>query len=233
MEKRVFKTQGDTARALAAYIAEYVEKGNDPVNIALSGGSTPAELFSILAEKYSRSIDWGKVRFFWVDERCVPPDHSESNYRMTAERLLSRVSIPDENVFRIKGEDNPRKEAERYSSLIKSEVREEEGLPAFDIILLGMGSDGHTASIFPDQLELLKSGNICEVAIHPETRQKRITLTGPVINRGRSIVFLICGSGKKDMLGKVLQGDPLFPASHVNPDRGEMHFYLDESASPD
>jgi 6-phosphogluconolactonase len=198
--------------------------------MALSGGSTPALLFSILPEKYRDQIDWSKVKIFWVDERAVPPEDDQSNYKMTAETLLNHVSIPGENIFRVKGENDAEVEAIRYSQILRNTVPLDDGIPLFDIILLGIGEDGHTASIFPDQMELLKSDKICEKAVHPQSGQLRVTLTGSVINKGKSVYFLTCGEGKAEILRKIGLRDLSLPASHIN-NKGELFFFLDSAAA--
>ena len=122
-------------------------------NIALSGGSTPRILFEHIAKFYKDPGIWDNVSFYWVDERCVPPDHPESNFRMANEIFLCNLSHPNDQVFRMKGEEDPHLEANRYSRLIFNQVHNADNLPAFNLIMLGLGGDGHTASIFPGQLE--------------------------------------------------------------------------------
>lgn len=209
--------------------------GKEKFFLALSGGTTPKVIFQTLVRDFKKKIDWNKVHFFWGDERCVPPDHPESNYGMAKEYLLDHIDIPVENIYRIKGEDNPDNEAERYSNEIKKYLPEVNGLPQFDAAMLGLGEDGHTASIFPDQLKLLSSDKICETAIHPSTKQKRITLTGKVINNSGEIYFLVTGKKKSIIVEKILNKKNnylKFPASHINPFNGELFWLLgDEAAS--
>jgi 6-phosphogluconolactonase len=209
--------------------------GKEKFFLALSGGTTPKVIFQTLVRDFKKKIEWNKVHFFWGDERCVPPDHSESNYGMAKEYLLDHIDIPVENIHRIKGEDNPDNEAERYSNEIKKYLPEVNGLPQFDAAMLGLGEDGHTASIFPDQLKLLSSDKICETAIHPSTKQKRITLTGKVINNSGEIYFLVTGKKKSIIVEKILNKKNnylKFPASHINPFNGELFWFLgDEAAS--
>ncbi|MCB0634434.1 MAG: 6-phosphogluconolactonase [Saprospiraceae bacterium] len=221
------------AAAFADWFAEWAG-GKGKVTVALSGGSTPKALFRILAEQYEDKIDWKKIRFFWGDERCVLPNDQESNYGMTQDLLLRHIDIPLANIHRIKGEDNPKQEAERYGELIREHVKMEDGYPVFDLIILGMGSDGHTASIFPHEKELLMAESICAVATHPETGQKRITLTGPVINRAQQVVFLVTGASKTDKLRQIIreEGDWLsYPAAHIRPLSGKLDWFLDEAAA--
>ncbi|MDP3583273.1 MAG: 6-phosphogluconolactonase, partial [Ignavibacteria bacterium] len=157
---------------LSEKVAKLLQSGaaaaEDYFTVALSGGSTPKAIFKYLATNYKDKIVWNKIKFFWGDERCVPADHPDSNYLMTKENLFDEIEIPAENIFMIDGENIPADEAVRYSSIIKENVVLKDSFPKFNLILLGLGEDGHTASIFPNQIELLNSKNICEVAQHPE-----------------------------------------------------------------
>jgi len=203
-------------------------------HIALSGGSTPKSVYNYLSENYKSRIDWEKIKLFWGDERCVPPHHSDSNFKMATEYLISRIDIPSENIFRIQGEENPKEEAANYSNILLANIPAHESLPEFDLILLGLGEDGHTASIFPDSLNLFNTDAICAVAEHPITLQKRITLTGGVINNARQVVFLVTGENKSIIVDIILNkkdGFEKLPASFVNPDNGEVNWLLDRSAS--
>jgi 6-phosphogluconolactonase len=209
-------------------------KTKNKANIALSGGNTPKLIFRVLATSYKEKLSWEKINLFWGDERCVPPDDKESNYRMTKKFLLDHIQIPSENIFRIKGENVPSEEAKRYSDVIKSNLASVNNLPQFDIVLLGLGEDGHTTSIFPDQMELLESEKICEVATYPESKQTRITLTGRVINDSKKIYFLVAGKSKSFAVGKILNktGDYLkLPGAHIKPVDGELTWFLDKEAA--
>jgi 6-phosphogluconolactonase len=204
------------------------------VNIALSGGNTPKLIFQELVVSYKKKINWEKMNLFWGDERCVSPDDVESNYGMTKKYLLDQIQIPSENIFRIKGENNPIEEAKRYSRVVLENLALVNNLPQFDIILLGLGEDGHTASIFPNQMELLKSDKICEVAVHPELKQKRITLTGRVINNSKKIYFLVSGKNKSSAVGKILNQNEDYlrlPGAHIIPFDGELTLFLDREAA--
>lgn len=205
------------------------------LNIAVSGGSTPKQLFQLLSdEDYRNQIPWHSVRFFWVDERCVEPTHPESNFGMTYDALLQFAFVPSANIFRMKGEDIPENEAERYAALLRKEVPFRNGFPVFDIILLGMGDDGHTASIFPDNLALLRSHKAVDIATHPINGQKRITLTGNTLNNAEHIVFLITGSNKANVLTSIMQNSPeaqQYPAAHIGTNLSNTYFYLDKEAA--
>lgn len=186
----------------------------------------------MLARDYRNKIDWAKVNVYWADERCVPPDDEESNFGMTEKILLNKVNIPESNVHRIFGGNDPEEEAIRYSEIIKSNLEFKNGSPEFDLILLGVGDDGHTASIFPDQMELLSSENICAVATHPVSGQKRITLTGKVINTAARIYFLVTGKSKAEVVSKILEKSEdylKYPAAHIDADNAG--WYLDKEAA--
>lgn len=229
----ISSTPEQVARDFAEFLLkESMEKSM--LHIALSGGSTPKLLFDLLASDYHHLIPWRKLHFYWGDERCVPPTHSDSNYKMTLSHLLSKIDIPAENIHRVLGENDPEQEAARYSVEILKNVPNKDFLPRFDIIILGMGPDGHTASIFPHQMELLSASRICEVATHPESGQKRITLTGNVLNQAAIIAFLVTGGNKKMKVSEILNKNgnwKLYPAAHIKPVNGELHWFLDESAS--
>jgi 6-phosphogluconolactonase len=202
--------------------------------VALSGGSTPEILFKILSDKFAKTVPWHYVHFFWGDERCVQPTDPESNFGMTYRVLLSNIEIPEENIHRIKGEDDPLTEAARYSEEISRFTGKRDGMPLFDIVILGLGDDGHTASVFPDNLRLMESDKVCEVAVHPVSNQKRITITGRVINNARVVIFLVTGRKKAEVVEKILKNIPPaenYPASYIVPVYGELRWFLDQDAS--
>lgn len=180
------------------------ESTQQPFNLAISGGSTPNILFDMLAGEYADKISWKTLRIFWVDERCVNPTDKESNYGNAYRIMLSKVPIPEENVFFIKGDEDPVREVKRYREVLKKQLPEKESLPFFDLVLLGMGNDGHTASIFPDNLDLVHSRETAEIARHPQSRQLRITLTGDVICNAGQIVFMVTGHNKAEILESIM-----------------------------
>lgn len=233
----IFESTEETARAVAELILSKAKEKNKlslPFNIAISGGTTPKLLFTLLAAEYADSIPWHFVRLFWVDERCVPPTHAESNFGMTYQTLLKNVPIHETNIFRMQGEDDPQKEASRYQTLLEKELPMKNGYPQFDLILLGMGDDGHTASIFPNDMSLLDTELAAAVGIHPVSGQKRITLTGPAIQHAKQVVFLITGDSKTEILHQIIKKESiskLYPASYVHSISGEVDFYLDKAAA--
>ena len=233
----IYETPQETARAVAELIlakAKEKTKQSLPFNIALSGGSTPKLLFTLLANEYLNTIPWHFLRLFWVDERCVSPTHPESNFGMTYDSLLTHVPIHDSNIFRMQGEGNPIKEALRYQKMLEKELPLQDGFPIFDLVLLGMGDDGHTASIFPDNMELLQLDQAVAVGVHPVSGQERITLTGKTILEAKQVVFLITGSSKATVLREIIKHEPQgedYPAFYVAKNAKSADFYLDRDAA--
>ena len=232
----IFKSPKETVKEFSKYLAKEINnstENNENFFIALSGGSTPQLLFKKLNKKYKDKIDWSYVHIFWGDERCVAAEDPESNYGMAKELLLSFIDIPKGNIHYINGEENPEEEAISYSEGMLDNLPIKNGLPCFDLCLLGLGDDGHTASIFPNQMELLNSNKICEVAIHPETEQRRITITGDVINNSKNVSFLVTGEAKRKIVAEIIdqgKGYLNYPASYIKPSHGKLSWYMDEEA---
>lgn len=233
---RIFPTALDLAERVALDLADKIrsaERDNSPIALALSGGNTPRLLFAVLAEKYHSSLNWSFVNIFWVDERCVSPGDPESNYGMTNRLLFEKIDIPRQNIHRIKGENDPEQEADRYSEEILKYIPLKNGLPSYDIILLGMGEDGHTASIFPGNIESFNSTRICEIAIHPVSGQKRVSLTGKVINNADEIIFLVTGKNKADIVHQIITRKEAYlryPAANIYSEHGKTTWLLDKEA---
>lgn len=229
-EVKIYPTIGLLAEDFAEEIIAKINTSAKPgkvLNVMLSGGNTPKLLFENLAKTSSQVKNWEHVHFYWGDERCVPPDDPESNYRMAKQELFDKIQIPEANIHRIFGENNPEKEALRYASEISI-------IPSFDLIMLGMGDDGHTASIFPNNLDLMNSSRLCEIAIHPKTGQNRITITGKVINAAKVVAFLVTGKNKAGIIADIFSktGSYLtYPATHIHPEKGELRWLLDEEAA--
>ncbi len=202
------------------------------INIAISGGSTPRKMFKYFTEKYGNALLFERFDIWWVDERCVPFGDDESNYKWANELWLKPSGISAESTHRIMGEKDPEEELLRYSKEITKHVQEFRELPQFDLILLGMGDDGHVASIFPDRMDLFTTNKICEITIHPETGQKRITLTGTVINNSTKVIFIVTGKNKSGIIRKTaLSSKPEYPASNIKPEWGELFWFIDEEAT--
>ena len=235
IEIKITGSPRKVARRATKYILSLLQNsGNQRFDIALSGGSTPKLLFERLTEKLVDKSEWKRIHLWWGDERCVPMDSSESNFRMTEETLISKVPIPKENIHRIRGEANPEAEALRYGEEIRNNLNLLHNWPVFDLFILGLGEDGHTASIFPDQMELLKSDEICDVAINPTTGQKRITLTGKAINNANEIIFLVTGESKAEKVAEIMNNEPsakMLPAYFIIPTHGKLTWFIDEEAA--
>lgn len=202
--------------------------------VALSGGSTPRGLYGQLATvEYRSSIRWSDVHFFWGDERCVAPDHADSNYRMADEALLSRVPVPAANIHRPRAEDpNPADSASDYEQDIRRffSLNENE-FPRFDLILLGIGEDGHTASLFPDSPALQESSRIFVENFVEKLKAYRLTLTFPAINFAAAVAVLVSGNSKAEVLKSILNhGSENFPIQQVNPLHGKLLFIADQAA---
>lgn len=232
---KIFSSIDKLANHSADFLMKKVNENlsSDSFSIALSGGSTPKRIYKYIADHSANKIEWEKLKLFFGDERCVPPEHDDSNYKMVKETLLGNVSLPSNNIFRIKGESQPAEEAERYGEILRSNLPIKNELPQFDIVMLGLGEDGHTASIFPDQIDKFQSDKICEVAAHPQTNQNRITISGSVINNAKLVVFIVTGENKAGIISEIFSGNQsskIYPASLVSPNEGELIWMLDTEA---
>lgn len=231
---QISKSVEELSKYFAQLLIDKVNNSKDHFHIALSGGSTPKSIFEYLAAYHQDTIEWHKVKFFWGDERCVPPTDSESNYKMANDALLSKLKIPAKNIFRIKGENEPQLEAKEYSEIVDKQLPQINNIPKFDLIMLGLGEDGHTASIFPNQKSLLNSDKIYATVVHPVSGQTRITLTGKVINNASTVVFIATGKNKAKVVDEIINNKGNYkdyPASFVNPQNGELYWLLDKPAS--
>jgi 6-phosphogluconolactonase len=238
----VFPSREELIRAAAERVIEMASQGimkNGRAAIALSGGSTPRPLYSLLAsETNSRRIDWPRVHLFWGDERCVPPDSPQSNYRMAREFLLDAVPIPVENVHRIHGEQDPGKAALEYEKELQAffgvSERGEPSLGGFDLVLLGMGDNGHTASLFPRTPAVTERRRWVMAQYVQAASMWRITLTPVVINAASNVLFIVSGAEKAERLHDVLEAPfqpEVLPAQVIRPDRGRLLWLLDRAAA--
>jgi 6-phosphogluconolactonase len=223
---QVFSDAKELARGAAEY---FVARSGEAVaqkgyfTVALSGGSTPKVLYQLLADEAFRAqVPWSRTHFFWSDERHVPPDHSDSNYRMAHEAMLSRVPVPESNVHRVHSE-NPNAD--------EAAVEYEQTLLPLDLILLGLGADGHTASIFPGSEVLHETKRLVAAPWVEKFNAYRITMTLPLLNSGASVLFLVSGAEKAEIVKAVLEGPKLYPAQHVQPAHGQLLWMLDSLAA--
>ena len=234
---RIYPLVDELVNAFAGFLKEKIEYFNSTqeyTTICLSGGNTPKKLFEVLLEKYSDDLPWSSLHFFWGDERCVPEESAESNYGEARRILFDVIKIPDKNLHPIIGDNNPGEEIHRYQDEIKQFVELNNNIPRFDIMILGMGDDGHTASIFPGMNELLASNDICATSYHPVSHQQRITLTGNVLNNSKIICFLISGKSKAQILKSVIHAHPKaeeYPVNYICPVNGELLFFIDNNAA--
>lgn len=206
------------------------------VNLCLSGGNTPKSLFEYWAVNHRETIDWERIMFFWGDERCVPPRDEMSNFGMTKDFLFNKIeTIKSKGWRRIHGENDPEEEAEWYSRILKTKVNQRNDIPTFEILMLGLGDDGHTVSIFPQQMELWDSEDLCVVAEHPETGMKRVSITGKVVNNAQYAVFLVTGKNKAEKVRDIIKNREAlvdkYPAARVNPEKGYLYWFLDKDAA--
>jgi 6-phosphogluconolactonase len=234
---RIVAAPADLARAAAEHIVGLASEAllaRGRFAVALSGGSTPRATYALLAtDEVASRVDWGSVHVFWGDERCVPPDHPESDYRMAREALLDRVPIPPENVHRMRAELDPAQAADDYERTLRTFFAGQEA-GRFDLVLLGMGEDGHTASLFPGT-HALDERERWVVANHVNTLDAwRITLTPPILNAAAHVTFLVTGQKKSETLRRVLNGPrqpEVLPAQLIQPTSGRLTWLVDEAAA--
>ena len=220
------------AEWMTTYIRETLEK-KDRFTIALSGGSTPQKLHEILVRSpYREKIDWAKLHVFWGDERAVPFDDERNNARMAYDTLLHHVPIPPHQIHIMKTDVDPEDAALEYEKILH--LYFDETPTSFDLVLLGMGDDGHTLSLFPGT-DVVHEHNAWAKAFYLETQQMhRITLTAPIVNRSAAIVFLVAGSNKSAALKQVLKGTyqpDKYPSQQICPQNGELYWFVDEAAA--
>jgi 6-phosphogluconolactonase len=213
--------------------AESAIRDRGRFTVALSGGNTPRALYALLAAEYKDKLPWSKTHIFFGDERSVPPDHPESNFRMANEALLSKISIPAENVHRVRTELGPEAAAEDYERQLRLEFSlTGDALPRFDLILLGLGYDGHTASLFPGSAALEDKSRLAVANWVEKFNTFRITLTYPVLNHAAEDVFLVSGARKAQVLQEALKSpETKYPAQRVQPENGRLLWLVDQDAA--
>jgi 6-phosphogluconolactonase len=233
----------DDAPALYAHAAEEIAYfageavcTHGEFSLCLSGGSTPAATYDMLGSKFQFSIDWKEIQLFWGDERCVPPDDAASNYAMTVRTLLSKLTLKPSQVHRIYGEKSPAEAADAFESDLRSHFGLGAGeFPRFDMVLLGLGENSHTASLFPGSPALHEAERLAvPVEVDDPTQRHRITMTPPVINNSARVMFLAAGAEKAQAVWNILKGPrdiDQFPAQVVAPDHGEVIWLLDKAAA--
>lgn len=248
---RIYHDPEELARKAARLFARMADQyvvGCGKFTVALSGGSTPKAMLTLLAaDPFLDTVPWSSIYFFWGDERCVSPDHADSNYRMASEALLSRVPAPAENIFRIPAEmAHPEQAAGAYSATLtqfflagpgasRTGTAPLSNIPRFDLVFLGMGPDGHTASLFPHTTALQAGEHEIVVANYVDKfKTNRITLTATTINSARNVTFLAAGADKAAVLKNVLEGSyqpDLYPSQLIRPRNGTLLWMLEEAAA--
>jgi 6-phosphogluconolactonase len=245
---RIYRDADELALKAARHFARLADQyclGCGRFTVALSGGSTPRKMLSLLAaDPFLDTVPWSSIYFFWGDERTVPPDHVESNYRMAREALLDHVPVPAENIFRIPAElPDPESAAQQYSATLRefflsdpeATLADPSGyVPRFDLVFLGMGPDGHTASLFPGTDALYVNNRIVAANFVQKFNTHRITLTATVINNARNVTFIAAGADKAEALRGVLEGSyqpDVYPSQLIRPRNGTLLWMVDEAAA--
>ncbi len=236
---RVYQSTLALSHAVSDYFLDLADRAittRGRFTVALSGGKTPNPIFEMLASRdYAEQINWNYVHVFWSDERCVPPDDHDSNFRVARHLLLSRVQIPIANIHRMRGEDEPEPAATAYDAVLREFFTRRLGIPRarFDLVMLGMGADGHTASLFP-AMNAVRETEKWVMAQHVEKLDSwRLTLTPAAINAASNVAFVVTGAEKADILKRVLKDPPdpnNLPAQAINPVNGNVRWFLDTGA---
>jgi 6-phosphogluconolactonase len=220
-----------SADHVVAVLADALER-HGRANVALAGGSTPRAMNALLAAPPRRdAVDWSRVVFWFGDERCVAPDDPESNYRMNRETLLDPLGIPPDRIHRMRGESDPPSAAADYDAILLRELGEQ---PRLDLIILGMGADGHTASLFPGTIKAIDKSKHAVAHYVPQLDRWRITLTARAINESSNVAITVSGAEKADALHAVLDGPrqtDVYPAQLVRPRNGDLYWFVDEAAA--
>ncbi len=233
MNIKVFQSTDQLYQETATFFLELIqryirEKGH--CNLGLAGGNTYREVYKMLAE-YEEEVAWNKVHFFWGDERCVPITHKDSNAAMVYDTLLNEIPVPSENIHIIHGEKEPELALGNYMRILSDYFGTDKGL---DILLLGLGADGHTASLFPDNPVLEVNDKPVSYVNVPELNTHRITLTAPFLNRSENIIFVSTGKAKAKAVSEVIEGErniQKYPAQLIQPDNGSLYWFLDVAAA--
>ncbi|HWV31114.1 MAG TPA: 6-phosphogluconolactonase [Dyadobacter sp.] len=236
MELHIEKDTKALSASLAEWINKYIQQvlaKQDRFTFVLSGGSTPKALYALLAESpYKESIPWEKLHFFWGDERAVPFEDSRNNAKMCYDELLDKVPVKAENIHIMRTDITPEESAAEYEKIVKTYFEGRE--TTFDFVLLGMGDDGHTLSLFPGT-EVIHEQNVLATSFFLQAQDMyRITLTAPVVNNAACVAFLAAGAGKAEVLKQVLKGEKnveLYPSQIIQPVKGQLHWFVDEAAA--
>ncbi len=236
VQVRVFQDLEEMSRAAAEFFTTMAQKSiatQGRFAPALSGGSTPRQFYSLLGSpSYRNAVDWPRIHIFWADERCVPPDRPESNYKLAHDAFLSSVPLPAENIHRIQGEGEPAEAAQAYEHELRGFISSSD-IIVFDLIILGAGDDGHTASLFPGSAALRERTRLAVPVFLERPKISRITLTLPVLNNAAQVLFLVSGSAKAGVVWDILEGGDTrhYPAGQVRPLNGYVTWFIDRQAA--
>lgn len=237
LDVRVFKDLAELSRRAADLFVEQAAQSiaeHGRFLVALNGGSTPTRLFQLLASEFRNKVDWSKVHVFWGDERCVPPDDPGSSYGQAQDALLDHVAIPEGNIHRVKGEIGPPEASRDYALVLKQFASPPLNWPRFDLVYLGMGEDGHTASLFPGSPIGVPEPVMPVTAHYQDRPANRVTLTPMVFNEAHLIAFMATGEKKAQTLAEVLSGrynPEQYPAQRIEPKGGRLIWLVDEDAA--
>lgn len=234
MQIHIYKNSGELINELAEWITDFISKKlqtQDRFTIALSGGETPKALYKLLAtDAYRNKIDWSKMHIFWGDERVVPFADERNNARMAYENLLSKVDVPKANIYIMQTDINQVIAAGEYEKILHSYFDNAD--KSFDLVLLGMGKDGHTLSLFPSSPLLHEQQHWVNSVYVEDQKMYRITLMPSIVNKASAIIFLVTGNEKAKALKSVLQDTPdMYPSQLIQPVNGQLHWFLDENAA--
>jgi 6-phosphogluconolactonase len=233
---RVFHDPETLSRAAAEFFVSLSKKTialQGRFIVALSGGSTPRRLYALLGSlPFCENVDWNQVHLFWVDERCVPADHQESNFKHAVDAFIAKAAIPAANIHRIRGEEGPDQAAQKYEQDIRSFFGPT-ALPVFDLIILGVGEDGHTASLFPGTAALREKTRLAAPVYLDPQKLSRVTLTLLALNHAIQVLFLASGRTKSEVVHEIVENEnrKQYPAGLVHPVRGSIDWFIDNEAA--
>jgi 6-phosphogluconolactonase len=233
---RVFKDINELSQFAANSFTEIANQSiakHGRFLVALSGGSTPMQLYKLLGDSFHDTVDWSRAHFFWGDERCVPVDDAENSYGQTKKVLFDKINIPDENIHRVLSELEPDSAAKEYAKTLSIFAEPPLAWPRFDLTLLGMGDDGHTASLFPNSPVDVDSPTLAVTANYQGRPANRVTLTPKVLNSSRNILFLVSGKSKAATLSKIFSDNYMpaeLPVQRIVPEDGSLTWLIDEEA---
>lgn len=236
MELKIYKDNAELSHEVARWITDYIVlilKKQERFVLVLSGGNTPHQLNTLLAASpYKDKIDWSKLHIFWGDERYVPFEDERNNAKMAFDTLLNHVPVPADHIHKMQTDIFPEQSAMEYEKILREYFHHSH--KTFDLVLLGMGDDGHTLSLFPGTEVIYEESKLATAYFLPAQNMYRITLTAPVVNRAARIAFLVTGAGKADALKEVIEGDykpDIYPSQVIKPVDGELYWFTDEAAA--